>query len=619
MPFSISARQGARSLTALGSCLLSGTVLMAHPARADDETDSLEVMERQIAHIQEEQAKLTKALVGMQKQLAVRRAKAASGHHGDALTPSHRRQIEARTRSHGEEPELMTADAEPGTPGHRVSSEPEPEPSFRDVPEKDLVIGHRAEDIIAHMAENQVGPHARETVGAQLSGAVGDHGVFHLGPVTIALGGFIDASAVYQNRQTATGTFNYWSALPLKNSPHYHTHSFEGGARYSRISLMARGNIDKVSTVSGFFEMDFGAGAATTDAYESNSYAFRLRQAYMAYDNSELNFHFLAGQAWSMLTPNRIGITPRQESLPETIESSMLAGQTWARQWQIRMVKDFFKHRLWLGLSIENPQTLYDTTGFSTYNGNDGQFVLPGGRVATIGKDGTGLTNNALFSSEAAPDVIGKIAWDPKWGHYELEGILHFPHDRVSWTGGGNSHTVVAGGGGGSAVLPLVPHLLEMRLAGLVGTGIGRYGSVMLPDAAIGRNGQPVPVLSVQATAGLIAHPTSAFDVYGYFGTQRAGRRYFSQNGSDYGYGNPMYNNTGCNIELSSLPCAANTRAVTEATAGAWWRFLKGKYGTAEVGVQLAWSRRDTWEAVGGHPSADVSQLFLDFRYLPFQ
>ena len=110
--------------------------------------------------------------------------------------------------------------------------------------------------------------------------------------------------------------------------------------------------------------MDFGAGAATTDAYESNSYAFRMRQAYLAYDNSKENFHFVAGQAWRMLTPGRVGIIPRQESLPETIESSMLVGQTWARQLQLRFVNDFLNLRLLTGLSIDNSARLFRPHGF---------------------------------------------------------------------------------------------------------------------------------------------------------------------------------------------------------------------------------------------------------------
>ncbi len=600
--------------------LLAGSTMISLSARADDQSESLELMEKQIARIQEQQAQLTHALIGLQKQLIARKStlQHSSSAHA-SLSRATRQHIAVANGSVAERPEEMPE--EETTAGRGVSRHvtgPEVTPVFpgADRPTVESVVARRAEDVISHMAENNVGPHPRETVGAQAAGAVGDHGVFHMGPVTLALGGFVDTSSVLENRHVPSGTFNYWQDMPFKNDPRYHTNNFEGSARYSRISLMARGNVSKTETISGFFEMDFGAGAATTDAYESNSYAFRLRQAYLAYDNSESNFHFLAGQAWSMLTPDRVGIIPRQESLPETIESSMLAGQTWTRQWQARFVKDMMHHRLWLGLSIENPQTLYDTTGFTN---NDGTVSLPNGQVATVSSDGTGLTNPAPFSNEIAPDVIAKVAYDPSWGHYELEGILHFPHDRVSGVGYGHNNTVIAGGGGGSMVIPIIPHELEVRLAGLAGVGIGRYGSVLLPDATLNAQGKPVPLPSVQASAGIIAHPSSTLDVYGYFGTQREGRRSFSVDGENYGYGNPNYSNAGCNIELSSLPCTANTKGVTEVTIGAWWRFFKGQFGTVEAGTQLAYSRRQIWQGVGGDPSTSMSQIFFDFRYLPFQ
>ena len=478
------------------------------------------------------------------------------------------------------------------------------------------VVAHRVEDTIARLASNNVGPHPRETAGAQATGALGDHGVFSVGPVTFILGGFIDSASVYENRHVASGTFNYWQDMPFRNDPRYHTKNFEGSARYSRLSFMARGNIDPETTISGMFESDFGAGAATTDAYESNSYAFRLRQAYAAFDDNRDHWHFLAGQAWSMLTPGRTGIVPRQESLPETIEASMLAGQTWARQWQVRAVKDFLNHRLWAGLSVENPQTLYDTTGFTS---SGGRVTLPNGGVATVGENGTGLTNNALFSNEIAPDVIAKLAYDPRWGHYEVEGIVHFPHDRVTVNHVGHNNTAIGGGGGGSVILPVLPHYLEVRLAGLAGWGVNRYGSVLLPDATLNAKGAPAPLFGVQATAGIIAHPTPRIDVYGYFGTQRVGKSSFNMNGGSYGYGNPLYSNAGCMQELSSLTCTANTRGVSEVSVGAWWRFFKGKFGTVEGGAQLAYSHRDTWSGQGEDPHTDMSQIFFDFRYLPFQ
>ncbi|GFE95079.1 hypothetical protein DmGdi_01520 [Gluconobacter sp. Gdi] len=479
------------------------------------------------------------------------------------------------------------------------------------------VVGKRTEDVMVRFAENGVGPHPRETIGAQSAGAVGDHGVFHLGPVTLMLGGFVDMAAVLENRHVASGTFNYWQDMPYPNEPRYHTNNFEGSARYSRLSLLARGNINSEATISGFFESDFGAGAVTTDPYESNSYAFRMRQAYLAYDDNKAGWHFLGGQAWSLLTPGRIGIVARQESLPETIEASMLAGQTWARQWQVRVVKDFMDHRLWAGFSIENPATLYDTTGFANTNGT---VSLPNGNTATIGENGVGLTNDtANFSNEIAPDLIGKLAYDPSWGHYEVEGILHFPHDRVTINHTGHNNTAIAGGAGGSLILPIISGKLEFRAAGLAGWGINRYGSVLLPDATLNAKGDPVPLFGLQAQAGLIAHPNPHIDVYGYFGTQRVGHAYFNSEGSSYGYGNPLYSNTGCLQELSSLTCSANTRGVSEATIGAWWRFFKGRFGTVEGGTQLAYARRDIWKGIGGDPHTSMSQIFFDFRYLPFQ
>lgn len=479
------------------------------------------------------------------------------------------------------------------------------------------VVGKRTEDVMVRFAENGVGPHPRETIGAQAAGAVGDHGVFHLGPVTLMLGGFVDMAAVLENRHVASGTFNYWQDMPYPNEPRYHTNNFEGSARYSRLSLLARGNINSEATISGFFESDFGAGAVTTDPYESNSYAFRMRQAYLAYDDNKAGWHFLGGQAWSLLTPGRIGIVARQESLPETIEASMLAGQTWARQWQVRVVKDFMDHRLWAGFSIENPATLYDTTGFANTNGT---VSLPNGNTATIGENGVGLTNDtANFSNEIAPDLIGKLAYDPSWGHYEVEGILHFPHDRVTINHTGHNNTAIAGGAGGSLILPIISGKLEFRAAGLAGWGINRYGSVLLPDATLNAKGDPVPLFGLQAQAGLIAHPNPHIDVYGYFGTQRVGHAYFNSEGSSYGYGNPLYSNAGCLQELSSLTCSANTRGVSEATIGAWWRFFKGRFGTVEGGTQLAYARRDIWKGIGGDPHTSMSQIFFDFRYLPFQ
>lgn len=640
-----SLRYSGRGSLFLGTAL--GALALSAPARADD--DIVSKMEQEMsrlqaaqAHVQEEQRAINHDMAILKEEIARHHASGAStarassphaeqtasqeNRSGRLTTASlHRPGIKANAPLNppASEREMTAASGyEPMRGAHARRDRVSLSPTGRALVDTDrgselAVVGHRAEDVLVHFAENGVGPHPRETLGAQAAGAVGDHGVFHLGPVTLMLGGFVDTAAVLENRHIASDTFNYWQDMPYPNEPRYHTNNFDGGARYSRLSLLARGNIDSEATISGFFESDFGAGAVTTDPYESNSYSFRMRQAYLAYDDNKEGWHFLGGQAWSLLTPGRAGIVARQESLPETIEASMLAGQTWSRQWQVRIVKDFFHHRLWTGLSIENPATLYDTTGFSNTNG---AVAMPNGSTVTIGENGVGLTNDTTnFSNEIAPDVIGKVAYDPVWGHYEMEGILHFPHDHVTMGHTGHNNTAVGGGAGGSMILPLIPGKLELRMAGLAGWGINRYGSVLLPDATLKANGSPDPLFGIQAQAGIIAHPNPRIDVYGYFGTQRVGHSYFNENGGSYGYGNPAYSNAGCLQELSALSCTANTRGVSEVTIGGWWRFFKGKFGTVEAGTQLAYAQRQIWSGIGGDPHTSMSQIFFDFRYLPFQ
>ena len=59
-----------------------------------------------------------------------------------------------------------------------------------------------------------------------------------------------------------------------------------------------------------------------------------------------------------MATQDRVGITPRQENIPLTIDAQYVVGFNWARQWQVRFVKDFDDHRIWAGLSLEEPQVV---------------------------------------------------------------------------------------------------------------------------------------------------------------------------------------------------------------------------------------------------------------------
>jgi len=212
-------------------------------------------------------------------------------------------------------------------------------------------------------------PQTASSAGGQGAGTTGPSGAFRVGGVTVTLGGFLAAEGLYRTRNITSDMASTYTGIPLPNSPNYHTGEFRGSARQSRLSLLAEGQIAPGQAVAGYFESDFLGVGTTSNSNESNSYVPRLRQAYLTYDNTSLGVHALAGQSWSLLTLNRVGITPRQESIPLTIDAQYVPGFNWKRQWQLRVDRDMFNHRLWLGASLEEPQTVY-------YTGPNGLGVL---------------------------------------------------------------------------------------------------------------------------------------------------------------------------------------------------------------------------------------------------
>jgi hypothetical protein len=185
--------------------------------------------------------------------------------------------------------------------------------------------------------------------------------------------------------------------------------------------------------------------------------------------------------------------------------------------------------------------------------------------------------------------------------------------------GSGHGNTTLAGGGGAAALLPIIPNILDFRASVLAGYGIGRYGSGQLADAAIKPDGSPAPIPEVQALVGLTGHPLPEVDLYGYVGTERASQTSYTVGGKGFGYGSPLFTNTGCFTELSPATCTGNTRSLTQGTIGGWWRFLHGNFGTMALGAQYSYTKREAFNGIGGAPSGDDNMVLLSFRYLPFQ
>ncbi len=433
-----------------------------------------------------------------------------------------------------------------------------------------------------------------------------------------------------------------FAAIPYPFSPLYNEHEFHGSARQSRISLLVEGNIDPYQKLSGYYESDF-LGVGTTSNYnQSNSWAARLRHAYFTYDNTAWGFHFLGGQTWSLLTQNQVGIIPRKENIPLTIDANYIVGFNYTRQWQLRFVGDVAPG-IAVGVSVENPATIFGGSTATAPLGLGGAFPSGGivnGTVVNFVNTGGGgdFLQNVNVTTDQAPDVIEKVAFDPGWGHYEIFGIQRFFSDATltciagpcvagstTMVGTSDNKTTFGAGVGGSVLLPLIPKYLELTASGLYGRGVGRYAAGQLPDVTIGLDGSLTPVTGWSAMVGLVAHPWEGLDVYAYAGLEEVKANFFDVGNVLFGLGNPGFSNVSCLITTPSsfagatpADCIANTQRLTDLTAGFWQNVYKGDYGRVAFGAQYAYITKKAFTGIGGAPSTDNNVVMTSVRYYPF-
>ncbi len=450
---------------------------------------------------------------------------------------------------------------------------------------------------------------ARQTAAAPAAPPAGaanaDPGI-KAGPLTVTLGGFAELTGIYRNRnEVADVSTNFNTGVPFPSSAQYHVSEFRETARQSRLSILTQGSHDGDASAEAYVEMDFQSSAPTANSVESNSYNPRMRQFYAVYARQRADWYMLAGQSFSLATLNNKGITPRLERIPIVVDGQYVPGFNWTRNPQLRFVKDFDR-KLALGLSLESPQA----------NVFNGQGQLPPQTISTL-PGGFLFAPTSNYSIDVAPDVIVKAAWDPGYGHYELYGLGRSFRSRAAH----NDHTIYGGGVGAGMILPLGSQL-ELQLSGLFGNGIGRYGSAQLPDVTLRPNGEFAAVTAYQALLGLIYRPTSKWTVFGYAGIEHADAEHFTAvvNGTPmlFGYGNPLYDNSGCGIEGSGA-CAANTERVEQAAIGAWWKYYQGALGNLQVGLHASYTNRKAFDGVGGDPDTDMTVGMLSFRFYPYQ
>jgi len=342
-----------------------------------------------------------------------------------------------------------------------------------------------------------------------------------------------------------------------------------------------------------------------------------------------------------MLTQNTVGITPRKENIPLTIDANYVAGFNYTRNWQLRVVRDFGPV-FWLGLSLENPaEQVYGAAGATANNGSLNGLIVNWANAGNSFLGSPAFANN--FNTETAPDIIGKAAFDPGWGHYEVVGLVRFFTDGIftctivnadgtcpltpANVGPASSHVTVGEGVGGSVLLPVVPTYLDLQGSVLYGKGIGRYGANQLSDVVVASDGTLSPITALHALVGAVAHPWVGLDIYGYAGMERANSNLFGSAAGLTGFGNPNLINTGCGFATAASftggtsNCAAVNREVDMVTVGFWQNLLKGSYGRVAAGFEYEYIRRKSFDTIpgnGGAVSTNDNVFLTSFRYYPF-
>jgi hypothetical protein len=470
----------------------------------------------------------------------------------------------------------------------------------------------------------------------------------HYKGITITPGGFVAAEFVRRSRALGSDINTPFNSLTMPAASQSSLSEFFGTGRQSRLSMLAEGQL-KNAKLSGYYEADFLSAGVTSNNNESNSYTLRQRQAWGQVALND-GLSLTGGQMWSLVTETKHGVDNRTEAVPMTIDPQYSVGFSWARQYGLRLAKNF-DNKVWLAVSMENAQATVTTHG-NADNYLIGSAGASGGlyNSAASATASAAASNIANYSFNPSPDIIAKVVFEPGFGHYEVFGVYSRFRDRIfpceenfasAGCGGLTAASAIdafnssknGGGVGANARWSFANKHVDFGLHFFGGDGVGRYGTGGLPDASIHADGSFDLIHSYQGLGTLEFHAPK-IDVYMNAGTEYASRAwdYDAISGKYVGYGSPNFSNSGCFTEtvpstttLGFFPgglssCTADTRVLIEGTFGIWFKPYDGSRervnrGRIQWGPQFSYVDRNTWSGVGGEPHGLDGMVFTSFRY----
>ncbi len=225
---------------------------------------------------------------------------------------------------------------------------------------------------------------------------------------------------------------------------------FDMHARQSRFNFGTSTLLDNGKKINSKIEIDFLASAAGGNERVSNSFAPRIRHAFITYDG------WLFGQTWSNF--QNVG------ALPETLDFVGPAeGTVFVRQAQIKYTTGAWS------FSLENPESTITTTG--------------GARVAT--------------DDASLPDFTARYTHKADWGNLVVTALAR----QLTYKVGGIDADETSFGISASGMFKVGDDNIKFMLT--QGKGLGRYVGLNVAHGAV-LNGDELD--TIDSTSGFVAY-----------------------------------------------------------------------------------------------------------------
>ena len=419
-----------------------------------------------------------------------------------------------------------------------------------------------------------------------------------IGKVSLTPYGFLDLTTIIRNKDIGSGFSTNFGSIPFSNTVGGHLSEFRFSAQASRLGArfdLHHGDAD----ILGLIETDFLGNSPNNVAVTTNGNGLRIRLGWI--DFREHKWELVGGQSWSLLTPNRKGTSPIPADIFSTqdIDQSNQIGLTWARQPQVRVI--YHANRtVTFAVSLEAAEQ------YGGGSAGAGEITLPAALANSYASQ-FDLGESTFAAPNLHPDVIAKLAFDPKIEHrdlhFEVAGLLASfkffnPIDQTS-------HHIT--GGGILAGLNYEAFKSFRIIAnGFYSNGGGRYIFGLGPNVIINADGRPSLLHSASTVDGVEyqANSKNLFDAY-YGGAYIYKSEAIDTNGQFIGYGYPG----------SPLNHNRELQQFTLGYTRTFWR--DPNYGALQVLNQYSYVVRSPWSVPVGEPNhGNANFLYMTIRYI---